>query len=479
LDVNQIVLFGNHIISELSNFLEKVKSPLKKYILDDFQIDIQAIKLDSIEEEEVRDFLDDIIFMFLDDSFYQLEEFDSLRKEIRRKYGKNFNDYIRNQMWDYYQNEDPDIISGSIIHSFAYLVLSKKVKGILTDNLLTSYASILMSELNLAKNEFDYYLFLSGIEFEKEQIIINDEAEITKYDKIKTKLKDTHSPYFKSKIFRRKKQPVLHINVLGFNRFDSSISKFGLVNALYLYKLGEVRISGEYHEKKTVMDIEDESDFSTDDTRNSLKFEPINVNKTHEDSFVDFIKNLSKIISLGYIESETMKPDSTIYLALERYVWALHDNVDFNRKLMNAVMGLEPLFTVADERGENSYKIAMRAARLLRNLGLQNNIYNDIRDAYTIRNAVVHGGSIKEDLSNRLEEIFGNVLNYLRLSLIIFFLKYKKKKKDFILMINNSMLDEKDNEKLKSFIKDIKTKYKDSIYDFNKESMWDRQYYYF
>ncbi|MGC9780519.1 MAG: hypothetical protein HZR80_14830 [Candidatus Heimdallarchaeota archaeon] len=92
----------------------------------------------------------------------------------------------------YDSDVDPDYMSGCIIANFVFKILAKKIEGTLTDNLLIDFSSLLVSELNLAKNEFNYYLFLNGLEFANDQIIITDEAKIIKYDDIKTKLKDIH-----------------------------------------------------------------------------------------------------------------------------------------------------------------------------------------------------------------------------------------------------------------------------------------------
>ena len=98
-------------------------------------------------------------------------------------------------------------------------------------------------------------------------------------------------------------------------------------------------------------------------------------------------------------------------------------------------------------------------------------VLENIKNGYIIRNETAHGGEIDEHLVNKLDEILAYLLNYLRISLIIFLQKKYKDKDQFIDEITQSLISVKKTEKMQKFVENILKKYKISIYDFDPKKM--------
>jgi hypothetical protein len=121
---------------------------------------------------------------------------------------------------------------------------------------------------------------------------------------------------------------------------------------------------------------------------------------------------------------------------------------------MTAVMGLESLFTFEKDRGENAFKLGIRVAKLL---GLLNFDAEKVRalveEAYVFRNKVVHGSYISQKDRIKMNEILVCILNFLRVSLIIFLLSQEIEKDKMIDIIDKSSISDIQNENLKKMLK--------------------------
>jgi hypothetical protein len=117
-----------------------------------------------------------------------------------------------------------------------------------------------------------------------------------------------------------------------------------------------------------------------------------------------------------------------ITLAYDRYSDALLHNGIVERRIANAVMGLEALFL--EETQELSYRLGLRISKTLSMLGRDPlKVREVIKEAYAIRSAFAHGGHLDYKAKKRLERKYGDVkslllslLDYLRLSIIIIIL---------------------------------------------------------
>jgi hypothetical protein len=150
-------------------------------------------------------------------------------------------------------------------------------------------------------------------------------------------------------------------------------------------------------------------------------------------------------------------------IAYNRYSDALLLNGIIERRIMNAIMGLEALFLKTEERQELVYRLKTRISKLLSLFGYNpHEMKRVLRDAYWIRSIFAHGGQLSYDERRKLEEkhkdiknVLLPVLDYLRISLIVMILS-NKGKNELIDLIDESFVDRKREEYLNSVISGAK-----------------------
>jgi len=175
-----------------------------------------------------------------------------------------------------------------------------------------------------------------------------------------------------------------------------------------------------------------------------------------------FWQTMSKFMPRSLFELGTTKIDF-LTIAYNRYSDALLLDGILERRIMNAIMGLEALFLKTEERQELVYRLKTRIGKLLSLVGHDpHEAKRIIRDAYGIRSTFAHGGQLSYEERKKLEPKYKDVknvllpvLDYLRISLIIMILS-SKEKNEFIDLIDESFSDRKREEYLNSIISGAK-----------------------
>ena len=132
---------------------------------------------------------------------------------------------------------------------------------------------------------------------------------------------------------------------------------------------------------------------------------------------------------------------------------------------MTAVMGLESLLTLEKDRGENAYKLGIRVPKLI---GYLNFDVEETRrlteEAYDYRNKVVHGSFISQDRKAKMNELLPYILNYLRVSLILFILQSPGIGKNKLVdLIDKSTISHKRNTELQKLLLNSVGQFKESL----------------
>jgi Apea-like HEPN len=157
-----------------------------------------------------------------------------------------------------------------------------------------------------------------------------------------------------------------------------------------------------------------------------------------------------------------MKQDDFIGIAYHRYETALTEGLP-EGSIALAINCLEALYLDGEE-GELAHRLSQRTAALLRQkLGDSGiDIYKKIKDAYTIRSKFVHGAVESKSASKRntkrraAHDLNAPILNYARVSLLIFLqLRKVKGKTDFLKLIDSSLLDETAHKEFVDLVKPI------------------------
>lgn len=178
---------------------------------------------------------------------------------------------------------------------------------------------------------------------------------------------------------------------------------------------------------------------------------------------INFWDRVSLHIPDAFLETGTGKVDH-IAIAYNRYSDSLLQSGIIERRIASAIMGLEALFLKSGgELQELQYRLSLRVAKLLANFSQDPiQVKKTIKDAYRVRSIFTHGGHLSYNEKKKFElkykelrNLLLSVLDYLRISLIIS-MTINIEKEEFIDVIDDSFIDEKNNERLKGLINSAK-----------------------
>jgi len=153
--------------------------------------------------------------------------------------------------------------------------------------------------------------------------------------------------------------------------------------------------------------------------------------------------DVARTTTLYAIERE----DNFLTIAYERYSEALLENASLERKVANAVMGLEALYS--SDNSELASKLSNRIAKALSLLGKHSlTTRGHVLEAYKIRSKHVHGDQLSNKSKVKLQDKYGGVhiflsyiLDYLRISIATAIICDITVKENFTTLLDDSLLD--------------------------------------
>lgn len=242
--------------------------------------------------------------------------------------------------------------------------------------------------------------------------------------------------------------------------FDSGIQQkvHKIIRILRLFKVGSVKFFVIRHFSDSITGMQGAGSIGFGENSGSL--ERYLVSEQEEKILRNFYQAMEKKIPESFVRP--MPDNSFRDIAYKRYEDALMTNGTIERRIANAIMGLEAIFLIEKEQ-ELSYRLRLRVARLMGFFGFDPfQVKKIIRDAYGIRSTFVHGGLLTHEKAEELKEKHGTVknlllkvLDYLRISIVfsIFMTIGKPKLLD---TIDNSFLDEEHQKQLKGYVSETK-----------------------
>jgi len=176
------------------------------------------------------------------------------------------------------------------------------------------------------------------------------------------------------------------------------------------------------------------------------------VSEEEIEQLIDFWKVMLARLPQGIYDTRATKPDY-VTLAYQRYCDALLQNGVLERRIANAVMGLEALFLTGQD--ELSFRLRTYVAKVLGLLGHEPlEVKDAVKRAYNIRSTFAHGGQLSRKDEGKLHARYGSVdnflqliLDYLRVSIIIMIVT-RIGKEDFFNLVGDSLIDEVQNNLL-------------------------------
>jgi len=382
-----------------------------------------------------------VIFDFIEEKINNMPEFTELIQYLSKHYKTNIqkiaqgcNEITQSSFW---------------LKTFIQRLLHEKLEDTLSSDSLIEYASLFKSELELSPLEYKYVYYLEALFIESDSIRINDNILIRKVQQ--KDLEYTRDIFFDQPRpqFVGLPSSILEIDLYAKDESECQEHVKRIFNALRMFKTVSVFSKETISIKKTIIWPMASARGWGQTTYSPYK--KYTVTHSEEDRFVKFINAIEQKL---YFNKEE-KGYRTLYISIERYNSALLETIDIDRKLMTAVMGLESLFTLEKDRGENAFKLGVRVAKLLGYLNFNSEKVKDlIEESYKFRNKVVHGTYISLENKKRISELFPDILNFLRVSLIIFILYQKIGKDKIVELVDKSMISNDYSEKLREMLQE-------------------------
>ena len=380
------------------------------------------------------------VYNFMEKKIKPLPEFKQIIESIARRYKNNINILAKSS------NE----VSQSTfwLEQFIRKLIHEELEGTLSKDSIIEYASLFKSELELSPTEYKYVHHLGGIFLESDTMKINDNVLIRKVQK--SDLEYTKDIFLDIPEHRYLGffSSIMEIEISAKDERDCHDYINRIFNALRLYKLGSIYSTESISTKRTI--IWPMAQGRSGVGRSYSASKKYTVKESEVGIFIDFVNSIEQKLNFDK-EDKRMR---SLNISIERYNSALLESVDIDRKLMTAVMGLESLFTFEKDRGENAFKLGIRVAKLLGHLNTNaEKVRTEVEKAYNFRNKVVHGSYISQEDRKKMNEILPHILNYLRLSLVIFLMNQGSGKDKMIEIIDNSTISDIRDRELNELVK--------------------------
>jgi len=301
-----------------------------------------------------------------------------------------------------------------------------------------------------------------GAEVELEGIALRpDKVELSHGITLRrTKIEDLEREFLPYEPIQHRLFPIpsaiLNIEFLGRGAREIQTKVERSIAVLRLFKVGSVKWIRYRMYSDSITDIMARGTLTSGGAEEALETYLI----TEEDvsKLKKFWQTISNVIPPSFFELGITKIDF-LTIAYNRYSDSLSKNGILERRVANAVMGLEALFLKDDEIQELAYRLSFRVSKLLSLLGYDpHEVKEAVSDAYKVRNRFVHGGHLSHKEKKKIESKYKDVRNfllqlleYLRISIIVMMLSGREKD-EIMDLIEDSFIDKKREEMLNGII---------------------------
>ena len=388
-------------------------------------------------------------------------------------------DYVTRKSWIRAYSHIGELVKKSEEYAFTLEILTQIGKN-RTDNYLerfvTKLVSTYLNEPNIYEKDVDVLIRIYLKDLKGEPLKYGAEAEldgiVLKPERIEFQIGDMSIVLRQTQIADLEKEyplygfstqqrldtpsAILQIEFLGRQANEIQVKIEQAVAILRLFKVGSVEHISYRMYSESITDIMAfgrigsitppkslEKSLIIEEDKQKLKLFWETMARSMPSSFYDFRET-----RIDYID-----------IAFERYCDALLQNGVVERRIANAVMGLESLFLKGSEAQELSYRLRMRIAKIFSLVGFDSYKIRDIiQDAYKVRSSFVHGAHLTYKGKRELNTKYGDIrafiqflLNYLRISIIIIIL-IKKEKEELLDLIDDALVDTVKNSQLNNLL---------------------------
>jgi len=279
-----------------------------------------------------------------------------------------------------------------------------------------------------------------------------------------TKIEDLEKEF---PVYRSTMQPyleppsaILNIEFLGRQANEIQLKIEQAITILRLFKVGSVRYISYYMHSESIIDIMASGTLTV--RKSEKASEKSHIAKEDVQRLKKFWQAMTKPLPSSFYELRETRLDH-ITIAYKRYCDALLQNRILERRIANAVMGLENLFLKGGETQELIYRLSTRIAKIFGLLGYDpHKVKETVKDAYKVRSLFVHGGHLSYKDKRKLNNKYGDIRNlllslleYLRISIITIVFA-EREKEEYLDLIDDSLVDENKKKQLVNLLNSAK-----------------------
>jgi hypothetical protein len=254
---------------------------------------------------------------------------------------------------------------------------------------------------------------------------------------------------------------VLEIEFLGRESREIQIKVEQSIAVLRLFKVGSIIYTSYRMHSESITDVMASATLGSGGFPRAL--EKSLMGKEDAQRLKIFWQKMIKYLPTSFYDIGETKLDY-IAIAYKRYCDGLLQNGVFERRIANAVMGLESLFLKGDEAQELSYRLRLRIAKVLVIIGYDSyKVKGLVGDAYRVRSLFVHGAHLSYKEKRKLNSKYGDtktfllsLLDYLRISILINIFS-KKEKEEFLDLIDDSFIEKEREGRLNNLLNSAKS----------------------
>jgi hypothetical protein len=426
--LSQLVHQSLEIFETKKGEAKPVRVALIKHTIRNFHMDENGSGWESIEEPFERLDWSTFIFDLMQKYITVLPVFHEIVDTIIKEYEAVF------------QHISPDVNKKSQtefwLGNFVRAVLYEKLENKLTDPRIIELITIFEHELNGSPLENKIASYVTGLYPKTDSILLDDSTTIRKLraDDLEYEYY-AFIPFLMRRLEMRHPSAVIEVKMRVKDESELWKKLERVMIILRLFRLGSVHpLWNNLTKVSVIWPAGTSSSWSHSGFSDLPKY---TIQETETDAFRKFFETLEPLV-----KSDRPEENVGFSIAITRYNNALLDPVDTERKLMTAMMALESLYSLPSDKGEIGYKISIRSAKLLSFLGFKpTDVRKNVEKSYYVRSRVAHGLVVDEKKVGKIGDLLNTLLEYVRLSLIIFILIGPSQKNRFVSEIDNSLID--------------------------------------
>lgn len=334
------------------------------------------------------------------------------------------------------------------------VALSDHAIEISQDNQIVEQITIFINDLDKNSIEWSPSLWLKGIWLEDDVCEISNRIFIRRPVPADLEIERPFdvSQLYESLGYLTMPSAIIELSIRALNRIDVQKEIDLLSNIFQLFRLGSVSVSRVEYNPKSILNLGgSQSSSPYHNTNYKYKFNKLDI---------ELFNNLFNVLKPILFQSFIFSPNESdaIDISFKRYQEALLQPVSIESRITSGITCLEALFLKPEERMELAHRLGQRIAALLRFYGFTSiEIYKNVIRAYDIRSTFIHGSQIGKEQQQSTAKLCETILNYARVSLLVFYQSRSKLEKDHLInKLDNSLLDETAQTKLKDLLmKDI------------------------